>query len=106
MGLHEGALLVLKELDVADPDEVIGTSPLLWRRRNILEDPTPSVDRLEAGEDRRVLGLSVEQGPEAWMPSSAVTYARCTQKMSLKMALFVARMVSTSASRSLRRPRL
>ena len=41
------------------------------------------------------------------MPSSAVTYARWTQKMSSKMALFVARIVFTSSINSSRwRPRL
>ena len=97
VGLHQGALLVLEELDVALPDQIVGRPSSLRGRRRVLQDTASPVDRLEAGEDGRVVGLRPRRARRRSIPSSAVPYARCTQKMSSKMALFVARIVFTSS---------
>ena len=57
VGLHQGALLVLEELDVALPDEILGRPSGLRGRRPVLQDTASLVDRLEAGEDGGVVGL-------------------------------------------------
>jgi hypothetical protein len=68
VGLHQRALLVLEKLNVAAPDEAIRPTSHRCGRRRVLQDPTPPVDRLEAGEDRGVLRLSPQKGPEALDP--------------------------------------
>ena len=101
VGLHQGALLVLEELDVAVPDEILGRPSSLRGRRRVLQDTASSVDRLEAGEDGGVVAAPrPRRARRRSIPSSAVPYARCTQKMSSKMALFVSRIVLTSANSS------
>ena len=60
VGLHQGALLVFEELDVAVPDECLGRTARRRRRRRVLQDPATSVDRLEAGEERRASGIAQE----------------------------------------------
>ena len=92
--LHQGALLVLEELEVARPDEIIG-------RPSCLRAPSSARTRRpgrspRSRQDGRVVRLGSQQRAERSIPSSAVTYARWTQKMSSKMALFVARIVFTS----------
>jgi hypothetical protein len=53
------------------------------------------------------MALRSQEAAEAVDPVVRGGVARCTQKMSSKMALFVMRIVSTSAiSSTLRRPRL
>ena len=68
VGLHQRALLVLEELDVALPDEILGRPPSLRGRRRVLQDAASSVDRLEAGEDGRVVGLRSQERAEALDP--------------------------------------
>ena len=89
---------MLEELDVALPDEILGRPSSLRGRRPVLQDTASSVDRLEAGEDGARSGAPLRRrARRRSIPSSAVTYARCTQKMSSKMALFVSRIVFTSS---------
>jgi hypothetical protein len=94
--LHQGALLVLEELDVAIPDEVLGRPPSLRGRRPVLQETASLVDRLEARQNGRVVGLRSEERAQTSDPVLGGAYARCTQKMSSKMALFVSRIVFTS----------
>ena len=61
VGLHQGALLVLEELDVALPDEIIGRPSSLRGRRPVLQDTASLVDRLEAGEDGSIVGLRSQE---------------------------------------------
>ena len=49
--LHDGALFVLKELDVALPDEIFRCPSSLRRRRPVLQDAASALNRLEAGEE-------------------------------------------------------
>jgi hypothetical protein len=55
--LHQGALLVLEEADVAVPDEIIGSLPGLRGRHLVRQDAASLVDRLEASEDGRIVAL-------------------------------------------------
>jgi hypothetical protein len=66
--LHHGALLVLEELDVALPDEITGGLPSLRGRHLVLQDTASLVDRLEAGEDRCVVALRLQEGAQAFDP--------------------------------------
>jgi hypothetical protein len=59
-----GALLVLEELDVALPDQLLGRPPRLGGRGAVLQHATPRVDRLEPGEDGGVVGLRSQEGAE------------------------------------------
>src|SRR6478735_728498 len=59
--LHQGTLLVLQELDVALPDEIFGRPSSLRGRRPVLQDTTSLVDRLEAGQDRRIVALRLKE---------------------------------------------
>jgi hypothetical protein len=59
--LHQGALLVLEELNVALPNEIIGPLPSLRGRHPVLQDTASLVDRLEAGEDRCIVALRVQE---------------------------------------------
>ena len=61
VGLHQGALLMLEELDVAVPNEIIGPPASLRGRRPVLHDTASLIDRLEAGEDGGVVGLSSQE---------------------------------------------
>ena len=62
VGLHQGALLVREELDVARPDEI-------HRRLSILREKTvSSVERLEAGEDGRIVRLVSQERAETFDP--------------------------------------
>ena len=68
VGLHQGALLVLEELDVALPDEILGRPSSLRGRRPVLQDTASLVDRLEAGEDGRVVALRSQESAETFDP--------------------------------------
>src|SRR5215475_1507710 len=59
--LHQGALLVLEELDVALPNEIIGPLPSLFGRHPVLQDTASLVDRLEAGEDGCIVALRLQE---------------------------------------------
>ncbi len=59
--MDEGTLLVLEELDVPVPDELLGHQSTLGRRRRGLEYPAAPIDGLEAGEDRRVVDLVLQE---------------------------------------------
>lgn len=64
LGLHEGALLVLEELDVPVPDELLGRESSLDGRRHVLQHPPTPIDRLEAREHRRVVHLVPQEGAD------------------------------------------
>jgi hypothetical protein len=68
IGLHQGALLVLEELDVAVPNEIIGGLPSLRRRHPVLQDAASLVDRLEASEDGCVVALGPQESAQAFDP--------------------------------------
>jgi hypothetical protein len=61
IGLHQGALLVLEELDVAGPDEINGSSSSLGGRHPVLQDPASMVNRLEASEDGCIVALCSQE---------------------------------------------
>ena len=67
-GLHQGALLVLEELDVALPDEIIGPVPGLRRRRRVGQDTASLVDRLEAGQDRCIVAFCLQESAQTFDP--------------------------------------
>ena len=66
--MHQGALLVLEELDVALPDELLGRPSSLRGRRPVLQDTAPAVDRLEAGEDGGVVVLRAQERAKTFDP--------------------------------------
>jgi hypothetical protein len=66
--LHHGALLVPEELDVALPVEITGGLPGRRGRRRARQDAASLVDRLEAGQDRRVMPLRLQEGAQALDP--------------------------------------
>ena len=61
VGLHHSALLVVEELDVALPDEIIGPLPGLRGRPPVLQGTASLVDRLEAGEDGYIVALLLQE---------------------------------------------
>src|ERR671910_647592 len=62
VGLHQGALLMLEELDVAVPDQLCCRAPRLGRGLRIRNDLAPAIDRLEPGEDGCVPLLRCQEG--------------------------------------------
>src|SRR4029077_10166919 len=57
-----------EERDVARPDEITGGLPGLRGRHLILQDTASLVDRLEAGEDRCVVALRLQESAQAFDP--------------------------------------
>src|SRR6185369_9783878 len=68
IGLHQGALLVLEEADVAVPDEISGSLPGLRGRHLIRQDAASLVHRLEASEDGRIVTLCPQESAQAFDP--------------------------------------
>src|SRR5690348_5046673 len=59
---------MLEELDVALPDEIIGPLPSLRGRHPALPDTASLVDRLEAGEDRCIVALGLQESAQTSDP--------------------------------------
>ena len=68
VGLHQRALLVLEELDVALPDEILGLPSSPCRRGAVLQDTASLIDRLEAGEDGSVVAVRSQESAETFDP--------------------------------------
>jgi len=68
VGLHQGALLMLEQLDVALPDEIIGGLASLCGCHPICQDTASLVDRLEAGEDRCIVALCLQESAQTFDP--------------------------------------
>jgi hypothetical protein len=66
--LHQGALLVLEERNVALPDKIIGPLPGLRGRHLVRQDTASLVDRLEAGQDGCIVALGVQESAQAFDP--------------------------------------
>jgi hypothetical protein len=66
--LHQGALLVLEEADVAVPDEISGSLPGLRGRHLIRQDAASLVHRLEASEDGRIVTLCPQESAQTFDP--------------------------------------
>ncbi len=84
--LDQRTLLVLEELNVPRPDQLLSRAPIFRTVGLVLENTTSSIDH-----SRRPRGLAIRR-PSPWssprrhaMPSSALAYARWAQKMSSKI---------------------
>jgi hypothetical protein len=100
-------LLVLEELDVALPNEIIGGPSSLGVRRPVLQDTASSVDRLEAAEDGRIVALGSQQSPQTFDPVVGGGVREVHPEDVVEDGVVVSRIVFTSAiSNALCRPRL
>src|SRR5258707_13031440 len=61
-------MLMLEELDVALPDEIICPVPGRRGRRLVLQDTASLVDRLEAGEDRCIAAFGLQESAQTFDP--------------------------------------
>src|SRR5690348_17144926 len=59
---------MLEELNVALPDEIIGPLPSRRGRHPALQDTASLVDRLEAGEDRCIVALRLQESAQTSDP--------------------------------------
>jgi hypothetical protein len=59
---------MLEELDGALPNELTGGLSSLCGRQPVLQDTASLVDRLEAGEDRCIVGLRLQESAQTFDP--------------------------------------
>jgi len=66
--LHQGALLVLEQEDVALPDAIFGRPSRRRGRGRVLQDAASLIDRLEAGPGGGVMGVWPEEAAQTSDP--------------------------------------